>query len=154
MTTVAATLTVNMRYRPTEAQRKARLISVMKPVALAEVMGGNTTLFFVKCRYSPPSEEIFTVCSMFSLWRRQAAVVTLIGEWFRQIDSLRRVRSKPDQARTRKDWDIRSCHENLALAKRKSGGHSARVQAAVAARHFCNASPLRTRSMLRETRWR
>ena len=59
---------------------------------------------------------------MFSLWRRQAAVVTLIGEWFRQIDSLRRVRSKPDQARTRKDLDIRSCHENLALAKRKSEG--------------------------------
>ena len=31
---------------------------------------------------------------------------------------------------------------------------SARVQAAVAARQFCNASPLRMRSVLRETRWR
>ena len=31
---------------------------------------------------------------------------------------------------------------------------SLRVQAAVAARQFCNASPLRTRSVLRETRWR
>jgi hypothetical protein len=46
-----------------------------------------------------------------------------------------------------------SCHENLALAKRKSED-SARVQAAVAARQFCNASPLRTRSVLRETRLR
>jgi FixJ family two-component response regulator len=47
----------------------------------------------------------------------------------------------------------RCCHDNLALAKRKSAG-SARVQAAVAARQFCNASPRRTRRVLRETRWR
>jgi hypothetical protein len=45
------------------------------------------------------------------------------------------------------------CHGNLALAERSQWG-SARVQAAVAACQFWNASPLRARSVLRETRWR
>jgi transposase len=47
----------------------------------------------------------------------------------------------------------RCCHGNLALAERSQWG-SARVQAAVAACQFWNASPLRARSVLRETRWR
>ena len=47
----------------------------------------------------------------------------------------------------------RNCHGNLALAKRKSeglGSSSSRCRCPP----FCNASPLRARSVLREARWR
>jgi hypothetical protein len=62
---------------------------------------------------------------------------------------------QPLRRRERKMQGFKSgyCHGNLALAERSQWA-SARVQAAVAACQLWNASFLRTRSVLRETRWR
>ena len=56
------------RYRPTEAERKARLISVMKP-SRSRMWWRKRPRHFVRCRYSPLSEEILTV---WDVLRREA----------------------------------------------------------------------------------
>jgi Flp pilus assembly protein TadD len=52
------------------------------------------------------------------------------------------------------EYDRAELSRELGFGRKESQKDLARVQAAVAARQFCNPSLLRARSVLRETRWR
>jgi hypothetical protein len=63
-------------------------------------------------------------------------------------------RSRTLQSRNRCEMRSKGAVTGTWLWPNESQKGSARVQATVAARQFWNASPLRARSVLRETRWR
>jgi hypothetical protein len=86
-----------------------------------------------------------------------ATILEINVESYRRKEALDRKRSRGRPAAHTTPKELKHAPElsrELGFGRKESQKDVARVQAAVAARQFCNASLLRARSVFRETRWR